>query len=772
MRNILLISLIGVALFATLVLAVNIDFRIDVEDRTYFPNETIPVNISVLNRDVSVARDVNVSMVIGKREFSFNLGSIKSDDSIIKNLTLPEFPPGDYIIKGTLNYTDFFDKVETLTIYNSFHVRFPEMQRLPRNIIIKEFSIPDNVTAGKTYTVSIKVSNDGSVAGDLIIGLSSMDVDTSKQIHLEPGQAETININVKFYNAGISVAEARIYALVDNVKYLLAYDTKNIFVKEAKAAKIELDKTELIDEPDNEINQNDAVKLQIYLKNTGNDMASDINAVLSSSVQNIEVTQSEEYKLILAKESVGKIFEIETKNAGVGSYNLSLIISFVDSFGTHTSVFSIPIEMKADIIPPCSKDMDCSSDEVCRNQKCENLVCGCGNAVNHQCQKYACCSNFDCEEGYICSSEKHVCEPSQEIKADVLIVTSSKLKTNDDYEKTLQEYRKTILKEGLTSFYINVDSQKVQDMFNIQPANPDDWQSVKNVLDKIIYKIEPDYLLILGGVDIIPMPKIENTCFLDFDGVPTDDMYADLDLDKNPDIIVARIPTGKYADNPNTIINVLRNSIKLHKEFKIDNKFFVGDNCVGYKDTPYAEKNLGVNNYLTSQQCISSIKECVENQEFKRNMESDMVYFVAHGDGRSFGAGICSPISIPYTDIIKSSEVLQFKLSDMFATVACFSGAIDTDGRHNELKNDESTTVSFLNSGVAIYGGNTLYGITEGSVGVDMSIYKKLTEGYTIGQSYLTVKSNLLPKAQTECEKAVVYEKQLYGDPTIKLIGV
>ena len=176
---------------STTAIALNTEFLIHVSDRIFYPNETIPINITLKNNDLSAElRDANLTVNISKRGFSYNLDDIKASDSIIKNITLPEFPPGDYVIHAKLKYLGFFDEIATQETFNSFHVRFPEIERLPRNVVIKSFEIPSDITEGETYTVSMEVANEGEVEGNLIIKISGLGESASESVILSPGKTE------------------------------------------------------------------------------------------------------------------------------------------------------------------------------------------------------------------------------------------------------------------------------------------------------------------------------------------------------------------------------------------------------------------------------------------------------------------------------------------------------------------------------------------------------------------------------------------------------
>lgn len=768
-------------LLATTILAqINLDFTINIEDRFYYPNETIEINVSIINRETAfTAKDVKLTLNVGNRFYNYDLDDIKAGGSFEKTITLPPFPQGTHTVKGILNYTSLFDEVFTLETYNSFKVRFPEIERFPRDIKIIGFELPDKIFAGKTYDVSVLIKNDGTIPANLVIEVGSLDEFKSEEVTLDSGESKTLTLSVLFYNTGISLIEARVFALVDDVKYLVTYSAKKAFIVPERIAKLSFDRIELIDEQDNEINQNDEVNLKIYLSNEGEYSAMDVVGILSSENLEIEIVNSTvNYNLIAPAESNANpynFFKIIATNAEVKDYVLELSVDYFDSEMRKAS-FNIPLTIISDT---CNSDEDCKENQTCTAGVCEELTCECGYAENHKCISYECCSDEQCGEDMVCNQETHACGIPSDLIRDVLIVTiGNEINKNDDYLSILGEYKEILKADGLSSFYIELDSPKVEKFFNIKLDNQEDWKAIKLVLDKILHKTNSKYLLILGGVDVVPMPEIENGCFFDFpNGVPTDDLYGDLNLDKKPDTIVARIPTGRGSKSIGTIVKVLQKSINLHKaKVNVKKPFFIGDTCVGYLDSPYAEEKMSVNNYLTSHaSCQGDINECIGIEDFTNGVDSDMVYFIVHGDGRAFMAEVCEEDSYSYAEILNAKTVSKYTLPDTFMTVACFGGAIDLDGYHRDLYKDESTTVSFLNNGVGYYGGNTLYGLTiggapriEGSVGVDMGVYKKMLEGKTIGESVLETKNNLLKKAKTECEFAVIFEKQLYGDPTLK----
>jgi len=800
MKKYLIITafLFFVSLAGIVIAALNLEFTISLPKNYFFPNETIPITVNVINREVTYsARNLTLSIIVGQRTFNFNLGDLSASQSILKNITLPELPSGTYVIRGILNYTGYFGEAITVETYNSFDVKFPEIKLLPRNIFIKSFEVPDSVTQDKPYQALITVINNGTIPADLIASVNSVDSNISKTFHLDPGQTQTITLDVTSKNAGITVLEGRVYAVVDNVNYLMNYIVKNVFVLENKVAKISYDRVEFVDEPDGQINQNDEVKLTIYLRNEGNSAASDTKGTLSSS--EINITKSiVDYKLLLPNEiNSADYFEIKTVNASIGQHNLSLDVVFNDMSGSHQISLSIPIEVKPDLPQSCKVDSDCGENEICKNSKCEEIVCECGEAKSHECVRYTCCSDSDCDEGYVCNFVKHVCEQSQQINADVLIVTSSKLKTDGDYNESLKEYRKELSNSGFTSFYILVDSQKVKDLFNTQPADPTDWKSVKSVLDKIIYKVKPSYLLILGGTEVIPQPPARTEANIPT-VPPTDDIYSDITLDGVPDIAIGRIP----IDDAKVMSDYLQMLTQAHKETTtIHKKIILGDACGGsdcflYRDVDYTSDFIFGMKCDQNNNCLKSPPYCSgrgsppifpvpcekKNEMLSAVKNSDFIFVGGHGDGTGFysieqaGGGVLGDV------ILSSGQIYDMDFSKKIVmTFACFGGSIDVSAicvapgacAYPPLTPSGSTALSSVYKKVSIYLGNTRFGFGgTASAQLYKEVYNGIKNGESVGNAVLKMKRNELPSAYSEWWKAVIYEIQLYGDPTLKLNGV
>jgi len=65
------------------------------------------------------------------------------------------------------------------------------------------------------------------------------------------------------------------------------------------------------------------------------------------------------------------------------------------------------------IIHECENNTGCSTDQICENFKCINITCSyCEYIENHECIKYECCEDKDCEDNYSCKN--HQCIKQEE----------------------------------------------------------------------------------------------------------------------------------------------------------------------------------------------------------------------------------------------------------------------------------------------------------------------------------------------------------------------
>ena len=148
---------------------------------------------------------------------------------------MPEFPAGTHGIKGEINYIGILDERFIEVSYGSFEVLFPPIERYPRNVYVSAYDLPEKIIGGKEYYVSITITNDGEVSADLLIEFGSIDEFFEEKTKLEPGESTTVKMKVKFDNPGVSLIEARAYALINGENtYLITEERKLMFKEKEK----------------------------------------------------------------------------------------------------------------------------------------------------------------------------------------------------------------------------------------------------------------------------------------------------------------------------------------------------------------------------------------------------------------------------------------------------------------------------------------------------------------------------------------------------------
>jgi len=796
-----LINLLMILLSVSMVSATtNLDFRLDVEDKGFYPNEKVPLNVTIVNRDITfAARDAVLTVNIGDRFYTFDLGDLEPGEVFQKEIILPEFPAGTHNIKGEINYTGILDERFVEVSYGSFEVLFPPIERYPRNVYVSGYDLPEKIISGKSYDVSITITNDGEISADLLIEFGSMNEFFTEKTTLNPGKSTTVKMVVRFGTPGVSLIEARAYALIKGEKYLLNYRGRKTYVQAERKAKLIFDRIELVGEGDNEINQEDVVKFKVFIKNEG-DTATGVRGELSSSIEKINVLDSSvSYVTIASKDNVAPfddVFEIETKGVDTGDYELNLKLSYVDSENREKKI-QIPITI-SEGGDSCTKDVDCLNTQTCENNRCVEVPCECGYIKNRKCVHYQCCFDSQCKKDMICNQKTHKCEVPATILRDVLIVTiGKKIGKTEQYESVLNQYRKSLLEDGYSSFYIELDSKKVEELFKVRLSNHEDWVSVKTVLDKIIDKVRPSHILILGGFDVIPQPFIKNNCFKDMnlDSLPTDDLYADTTNDKTPDLAIGRIPTtGKH------LVNYLKNLENIHSTGILFNKetllgnYCEGDSCFEKPEAEKSSKLLFGSECSRSGKCLWSPPHCEttgmppitpipcsKSKELYSILEkSDFIYLVLHGDGTAFYSARykAGPIPIIGDTVLSGVGIknfLDFKSPTIIMAISCLGGSIDVASLcllpgaclYPKITGKYGTAKSLIDKGV-IFIANTRYGLGGYTTTQMTNMYHKMRDKEEIGKALLNMKSEMFKKSSNECWLAAVYQIQLYGDPTLR----
>jgi len=345
---------------------------------------------------------------------------------------------------------------------------------------------------------------------------------------------------------------------------------------------------------------------------------------------------------------------------------------------------------------------------------------------------------------------------------DVLLVTTEALETTSELIDKLSEYIETMEStEGLTTAYLEIDSTSAQDEIGIYLADYTDWLEVKDALEDVVEAKNVEYLILLGGEQVVPMPVLDDVPNGTYDpenptvdSVDGDNWYLDYNDDYLPDdgLVISRI--ADYGTGTTVILDYLDTAIKLHELGGITfdspvllqgESYCVGDqNC--YEYPPY---------------CVDSDPACGCVEEFMYELLSsaDLIRFSGHGSRFGFVFEGCTAFSVNHIEEVE----LDTHNPLVIGYHSCDTGLIH--------QNQQTNATEFLNSGASIFAGRTeTLGIYQ--YFVDNFPERGLAEGQSVGRAFfdsLRETHESEPDFNSEFGYAATNALILYGDPTLRL---
>ena len=353
---------------------------------------------------------------------------------------------------------------------------------------------------------------------------------------------------------------------------------------------------------------------------------------------------------------------------------------------------------------------------------------------------------------------------------DVVIVTvSSKLNEDSTYKNTLSTYENQLTSEGLSYTYIELNT------FN-PGMNINDWASVKTTINKIEYQTTPTYLIILGDVNIVPMPSVYNPATFDWNNsgpnnIPTDDPYGTVYNNSIPSIVVARIP-GVSADD---IASMLQNDMQ--RRNLNNNKFMIIGDGVNSSHDNFIQWDVNYFSNLTTgltcannQNCLWSPPYCLASNcnastQFKTDVSSTygIQYYDCHGSGWT-----CGDYWSTY-DTITNLNTPKLNTYPIVLSSACHDGIINNSAVNGYTGYGSTLALTMLDQGASAYIGNTKFGYGYYSPTELAYVYNRFKSGNTIGQAFLSMKQKFLTNPNDNLQEGTAHELQLYGDPTLSM---
>ena len=346
--------------------------------------------------------------------------------------------------------------------------------------------------------------------------------------------------------------------------------------------------------------------------------------------------------------------------------------------------------------------------------------------------------------------------------------------TSNDIFNIIKGYNQKLLKFGHQYIIYDIDSTRFKDQ---------DWQTYVDELSTFYdkQKIKPEYLFIIGGTEIIPMPIFDNLSNVDvpdFD-YDTDIPYSYLKSYEIEDMIwdgslyyedvklnVGRLPFGddfqktQLTNYFNKVISALEDG------FEIKNCF--GLSAEGWQDASETVlDNLDVPNKFIDFSPNVSLSDI--DEIFDEN--SDVLYFNLHGSDapeqpQFFG---------DWDAAISPDQISKLVKNNIIITEACYGAKfIGYDTSNSMLLNSiHQNTLAYFGSSRIAFGSST-YFLFSADV-IAHSVLGSLSNNLTVGQALSKARIDNIESAEDEDDFSLIdlslvtaIEFNLYGDPSLK----
>lgn len=352
--------------------------------------------------------------------------------------------------------------------------------------------------------------------------------------------------------------------------------------------------------------------------------------------------------------------------------------------------------------------------------------------------------------------------------------------------------------------YANPKSTFLNRTVSLNPKT-DSWIKYSQVLtDDYCFTYgddKPIFLFIIGGDEIIPMPKVANKCYEEGENndidIDSDLLYSyllDVDTFKfidsstiyeyTPYYYIGRMPTGNdftfssfcnYFDKAQDVI--LNGGLSIRSAYgQIDKNWMVESEIVSQS---ISSLNLFPSIYdtlpyeLSSDRLIKTPDVRLEHVDQIINIDANLLYFNMHGsdvpivsEAGYFGESYCG---------ISPKQISSMKQCNILVTEACY-GARFINLNNNQsmlLTAISSNTIGFLGSsriawGSAVYDHNHADYITNADIICKVFMNASLG-GVPLGVALQIAKRALIEKAEnlSPLHESSLLEFNLFGDPAI-----
>jgi hypothetical protein len=317
------------------------------------------------------------------------------------------------------------------------------------------------------------------------------------------------------------------------------------------------------------------------------------------------------------------------------------------------------------------------------------------------------------------------------------------------------------------------DPQEMESVGAAAVEAPDDASAVKAAVDAAFEAVEPDYLMVLGSIDVVPHQPIANTMPDDGDElVPSDLPYAcdapfddDVQAFVGPTRVVARLPDLTAATEPGYLVGLLKNATSWDARPVDDYRPHLGITAKVWEGST----SLSLQNLFGSSDALR--RSPTEGPRWPPDLLGRLTHFInchgAEADSHFYGQeGGQFPVS--HDAVLVSGKVS----SGTVAAAECCYGAELFDPALTQ--GQSGIAAEYLGSGAyGFLGSSTIaYGPAEGNGSADLMcqfFIRSVLQGASLGRALLEARQEFVRAAPVmgPADLKTLAQFNLLADPSI-----
>ena len=350
---------------------------------------------------------------------------------------------------------------------------------------------------------------------------------------------------------------------------------------------------------------------------------------------------------------------------------------------------------------------------------------------------------------------------------------------------------------GIKTVLVNLDSKKDMEAQGLKPlAGKVTAVKAKKAIDALAKKLSPDYIVILGGHDVVPYFVVPNPSAgggdVD-DTVPTDNPYAtsrafvaaSLKSYLVPDRVVGRIPdlpAAKGKGDPATILAALKTAMHWKPQPK---SFFSSAHAMStatweecgrkmMKQLQFPEKDLQI-----SPPSVDS------KNPVRKRLSRTVHMFKCHGadaDANFYGEDTV-PAATDFIVLFSGTLANRAKPGSLVAAVCCYGANVYSPSEQDAIPQGAlPVSIAYLHAGALGFMGSTKIAWVGGADmmcadSIVVHYLEKAMAGASLGRAMLEAKQDYMAKLQNsgqppeDADEKTMIEFVLLGDPAIHPIA-